>query len=213
MEELRRSIDWEVIDYQQLMDVLREYSKPRDKISSLMATGAVVRVKKGLYVFGEAWRRQPVCRELLANLICGPSYISLQYALSHHGMIPERVNVVTSVTSGKTRRFQTPFGLFTYRRIPMMPYAMGLTQAKSGADYFLIASPEKALADIVWLDRRFKPSASIDYAVYLFDDLRIDRERLAQLDLKAVQEIAGGYNDSRIAGLVEAVQRTRRKHR
>ena len=62
-EELRRRIDREVFDYRQVTDCLRDYAKPRDKIGALLASGFLVRVRKGLYVFGETWRRQPVARE------------------------------------------------------------------------------------------------------------------------------------------------------
>ncbi len=211
MEHLRQHIDREVFDYQQVMGSLGAYAKPRDKIGALMAAGAIVRVKKGLYVFGETWRRQPVCREWLANLIYGPSYISLEYALSHHGLIPEQVTSVTSVTRGKARRFQTPFGLFTYRPIPTLPYALGFTQDQSGPDTFLIASPEKALADFVWADRRFRPSAPAEYAAYLHDDIRIEPERLAKLDLKALQAIADAYRAPRIAMLAAYLQDARKR--
>lgn len=213
LEELRRRVDREVFDYRQLLDSLREYSKPRDKISALMAAGAVVRVKKGLYVFGEPWRRHPVSRELLANLVYGPSYVSLEYALSHHGLIPERVAAVTSVTSGKSRRFQTPFGLFTYRPIPMDPYAMCIAQAQSGQDNFLIATPEKALADFVWADRRFRPSAPSDYADYLSGDLRIETDRLNRLNLKALEAIARAYDNTRITMLAAHLRAIRRRRR
>jgi hypothetical protein len=206
MEELRRRVEQEVFDYRQLMDVLRDYSKPRDKIGALMAAGSIVRVKKGLYVFGDAWRRRPVCRELLSNLAYGPSYVSLEYALSYHGLIPERVNTVTCVTVGKSRRFQTPFGLFTYRRLPGLPYAMGFALDQSGPERFLMATPEKALADFVWADRRFRPSGTADYAAYLRDDLRMDGERLAKLDMEALLAIRNNYATPRIGMLVAWIQ-------
>ncbi len=56
MEEItriRREITREVFDYQVLTDALSGYSKPRDKITKLLTGGAIVRIKKGLYCFGE----------------------------------------------------------------------------------------------------------------------------------------------------------------
>ena len=96
----------------------------------------------------------PISRELLANLIYGPSYISLDYALSYHGLIPERVETVTSVTLGRSRTFTTPYGMFSYRRLSQSRYAVGGLLAEHGDLSFLIASPEKALADKVWADKR-----------------------------------------------------------
>jgi hypothetical protein len=89
---LRQRIEHEEFDYQILLDALREYSNPRDKISDLLDKGVIIRVKKGLYVFGVQYRRRPIVREILANLIYGPSYLSLEYALasSFHFMLSSR---------------------------------------------------------------------------------------------------------------------------
>jgi hypothetical protein len=54
-------------DYQSLLDSLKDYARPRDKITGLLRCGDIIRVKKGLYVFGGKYRRQPFSRELLAN--------------------------------------------------------------------------------------------------------------------------------------------------
>ena len=78
--EIRQNVSGEVFDYQVLLEALAGYRKPRDKITRLLTSGAIVRVKKGLYCFGEAFRKEPLCREYLANLIYGPSYVSLEYA-------------------------------------------------------------------------------------------------------------------------------------
>ena len=85
-------------------------------------------MKKGLYIFGEEYRRKPYSREILANLIYGPSYISLDYALQHYGLIPERVEAITSVARGRSRKFSTPIGLFTYRMIPLNAFRIGMKQ-------------------------------------------------------------------------------------
>lgn len=89
--DLRKLIGREEFDYPALMSALANYANPRDKVTSLLRQGVIIRVKKGLYVFGDDFRKRPFCRELLANLIYGPSYVSLDYALSYHGLIPERV--------------------------------------------------------------------------------------------------------------------------
>ena len=99
---LRQQIDRDVFDYQQLVACLSQFSKPRGQNSQIVASGEIVRIRKGLYAFGAPLQRAPISRELLANLIYGPSYISLDYALSYHGLIPERVETVTSVTLGRS---------------------------------------------------------------------------------------------------------------
>lgn len=186
---LRQQIDHDIFDYQQLVACLSQYSKPRDKIHKLLSRGELIRIKKGLYTFGEPYRRGPLCRELLANLIYGPSYVSLDYALSYHGLIPERVEAVTSVTMGRSRDFNSPFGMFSYRRLSKSRYAVGAMLGQAGEVSFLIASPEKALVDKVWKDKRFSGTTLSAFGPYLLEDLRIDPARLASLDgdrLKAV---------------------------
>ena len=180
--QIRQQINREVFDYQRLLQCLTTYAKPRDRVKRLLDAGDIVRVKKGLYVFGDAYRRAPVSRELLANLIYGPSYISLDYALAWHGLIPEQVTTVTSVTTGRSRSFTTPFGIFTYRSLPEPRYATAVLLQQGENESFLLASPEKALADKVWDDKRFPGATVAAYEDYLAHDLRVDIERLRLLD-------------------------------
>jgi hypothetical protein len=166
-----------------------------------------MRVKKGLYCFGEAFRREPLSREYLANLIYGPSYVSLEYALSHHGLIPERVETITSITTRRSRDFDTPFGTFSYRMLKGPRYAVGAILETAGKTSFLVASPEKALADKVWTDKRFSGLRLSDYDAYLFDDLRIDREALSRFDYSRLQVIAMAYDSAKINNLVRYLKR------
>src|SRR5262245_31791812 len=115
IDEIRKSVVNEEIDYLLLTSLLKQYKRPRDKITQLLKSGALIRVKKGLYIFGSRYAKKPYILETLANLIYGPSYISLEYALAFYGMIPERVEVLTSVTNKRDKIFKTPVGLFTYR--------------------------------------------------------------------------------------------------
>src|ERR1700686_148867 len=151
---LQKSIPYEEFDYQTLLDAIHGYARPRMKISGMLAKGDIVRVKKGLYILGESLRRGAFCRELLANLIYGPSYVSLEYALHYHGLTPERVETVTSVTCGRARAFETPVGAFSYRMIPLEALRTGMDRVElDGGRSFLIAIPEKALADRIVSDR------------------------------------------------------------
>jgi len=207
MTLLRRNVEGEVFDYQVLLDALAGYRKPRDKITRLLASGAIVRLKKGLYCFGEAFRKEPLSREYMANLIYGPSYVSLEYALSHHGLIPERVETVTSVTTRRSRYFETPFGTFSYRMLKGPRYAVGANLETAGKTPFLMASPEKALADKVWTDKRFSGLRLSDYDAYLSDDLRIDREALNRFDYSRLQVIAAAYDSGKINNLIRHLKR------
>jgi hypothetical protein len=210
-EPLLNRIPHEEFDYQTLLDAIQGYAQPRMKISRLLDKGTIVRVKKGLYVFGESQRRRPFCRELLANLIYGPSYISLEYALHYHGLTPERVETVTSVTCGRSRTFATPIGIFSYRMIPPEAFRTGMDQAElDDGRAFLIAIPEKALADRIVADRGADITTQKELHSYLLANLRIDPLALRGLDPVRLEEIARHYRSRRVKLLAELVSRLRK---
>ncbi len=198
VEELRRGIVSEEFDYQSLLGTLKRYERPRDKITGLLRRGVIVRVKKGIYVFGQRYARRPFSREVLANMIYGPSYVSLEYALHYHGLIPERVEAVTSVTVGRNRRFTTPVGLFLYRTAPLKAYQVGIDQAEADGRTFLIAIPEKALCDKIYNDRGTGIRSQTEMREYLFASLRIDPESLKRLDADVVADVGGRYRSRKI---------------
>jgi hypothetical protein len=208
IEELRKKIQGEEFDYQALLDGLKEYSHPRDKITNLLRQKVIIRIKKGIYIFGERYARRLFSREVLANMIYGPSYISLDYALHFHGLIPERIETVTSVTLGRSRRFSTPVGLFTYRQIPMKAYQIGIDQVELDKDrHFLMAIPEKALADKIQSERGLKLRSQVGLREYLLTNLRIDPEGLEKMNVRALARIAVGYDSQKVNLLSDFVKR------
>ncbi|MDD5089606.1 MAG: hypothetical protein PHQ23_01700 [Candidatus Wallbacteria bacterium] len=190
ISRLLEAVPFEVFDYQTLVDSLSDYRHPRDRITKLLRSGDVIRVKKGLYVFGPLHRRAPYSRELLANLIYGPSYISLEYALSFYGLIPELAVSVTSVTTGRTKKFMTPAGLFTFRTQPVKIYSHGMRIVSAGnGSGFLMATMEKALCDQVLASGNGVRSIRA-MERWLFDDMRIDPDRFAALSAEEISETA-----------------------
>jgi hypothetical protein len=208
VEELRKRISVEEFDYQALLDGLREYDRPRDKITALLGQGVLIRIKKGIYVFGDHHRRHPFSREILANMIYGPSCVSLETALHYYGLIPERVEAMTSVTDGRSRRFFTPVGLFIYHSVPMKAYHIGIDQVEleSGRS-FLIATPEKALADKIQADRGAAILSQKEMRIYLLDNLRIDPEGLARLNAGAIALMADRYRSRKLLLLSGLIRR------
>ncbi len=199
IDELRRRIEGEEFDYQTLLDSLKRYERPRDKITSLLRQNAIVRVKKGIYVFGPKHARRPFSREILANMIYGPSCISLDFALHYHGLIPERVEAVTSVTTGRGRRFVTPVGLFIYRKIPPGAFPIGIDQVPlEGGRSFLMAVPEKALADKIQDDRGNAIRTQDDMRRHLVHSLRIDAESLEKLNTEVLSILAERYGSRKL---------------
>lgn len=168
-------------DYLALMGALGDYRRPRDKVTALLRKGEIIRVKKGMYVLGPEYRQGAISREILGNQLYGPSYLSLEYALSFHQLIPERVETVTSVTLHKTKSFDTPLGRFTYRKVKKHYFSPGqIHQTQNNQRGFLIASPEKAIADKVYFTSGLH---TLDHMqAYLFSDLRIEADEFAGLD-------------------------------
>jgi len=204
---IQSQLPHEEFDYQTLLDILKDYSRPRDKISDLIRKEVIIRIKKGLYVLGEGYRRRPYSRELLANLIYGPSYISLESALQHYGLIPEHVEALTSVTTGRSRKFNTPVGLFIYRQTPLQAFRIGMTRVEmEDRPAFLIATPEKALSDKIREDRGTGIQSRQQMYAYVVENLRIDVMSLERLRPEAVLQIARGYRSRKIRLLADLIR-------
>ena len=208
IEKVRSQIEGEVFDYTQLMVALSRYRKPRDTVSTLLRRGHIIRVRKGLYVFGPMWRRTSLALEPVANLVYGPSVVSLDYALSWYGLIPERVSTITSIATGRSRSFLTPVGHFSYTQLSGIRFSVGLRQNSSPGGNFLIVDPLKALSDKIWTDSRFKPTSTASYADYLFSDLRIDEDVLAPLIVSdRIAVIEQAYDTRKVRWLMEYLQK------
>ncbi|ACJ19897.1 type IV toxin-antitoxin system AbiEi family antitoxin domain-containing protein [Coxiella burnetii] len=208
IEALRKLAGKEEIDYPFILSALKEYARPRDKISGWLKSGELIRIKKGLYVFGKSVALQPYSKEVLANLVYGPSAISLTYALSYYGLIPERVDVVTSVTNNRIKSFSTSIGEFKYYYLHPKKYAVGIVlNSVSKEQSFLIGSPEKALCDQIHIIDKDYPLSSIkDMEKYLLGNLRMDAPLLFKFKLKNLKEIINVYNDPRLDLLYDIIK-------
>lgn len=135
------------------IDVVRGLGVSRTSATFLVhryaKRGLILRMKRGLYVFPDALPPDLY----IANKLYEPSYISLEFALSYHGIIPETVYEITSVTTKSTRRFMTAGKTFTYRRIKREAFT-GYVLKRQREFGYQIAEPEKAFVDLVYLRRR-----------------------------------------------------------
>ncbi len=174
--------------YLVLADELKNYVNPAAKIARMIKTGEIVRIKQGLY------ETDPQTDGvLLAEAIYGPSYLSFEFALSYHGLIPEVVYQYTSATFEKkrTKHFETPFGVYSYRDVPSLVFPLGVQLVFRGENSFRLASPEKALCDELY---RLPPCANrTELEQLLFDNLRIDKGALLGLNLEELKELASLY--------------------
>ena len=209
MAVLRSRAPSEELDYGFVMDCLKEYRFPRTKLTQLLKSKALVRIKKGLYVFGELFNRKPYSQETLANIIYGPSYVSLEWALQKYGMIPERVEEVTSVTIKRSRMFTTPIGRFSYTHRPLLAYPVGIIrQQMSGYQSYLIATAEKALVDQLVI-RRGQISKISELKEIVFEDFRIEEDDLQKLDIALLKKINDAYPHTIITHLLNLLSRAK----
>lgn len=188
------------IDYQALMAQLPPNSHPRRKIKELENKGYLIRLKKGLYVLSEELVGKPYAIEIIANLIYGPSYLSLEYALSYYHLIPERVELITSVTIQKNKTFNTPLGNFNYQHLSPHLYPLGVSLQQINDDRtFIIASPEKAIMDLFTLkfSNADRPQKR-DVITALESDLRIDLDALKKkINKNHLREMQDSYRNRR----------------
>lgn len=187
MRPLRSQITTDLFDYATLTGALADYRNVRGKINRLLASGEVIRIKKGLYTFPDYLRRQPLNECVIANMIYGPSYVSEEFALAHYGMIPETVVQITSITRRRPAMFETPVGRFSYDSRLADDYPVGVCSENSALGGFLIATPEKALYDKAAEDRRL--TGDDDLQQYFLDDLRVDSDELRNLNVEILNEL------------------------
>ncbi len=173
------------ITKQTLLDLLKDYKRPYDKIHELIKQGTLVSVKRGIYTTGSRIKIAKPEPFLLANYILGPSYVSLESALSHWGFIPEKVHEVSSATTQNTKTYYTAVGRFSYIHLPLPYYSFGIQQLElTKKQRVLIATPEKALCDKIVTSSGILLRSSKQVMELLIDDLRIEKDRLRNLNTK-----------------------------
>jgi len=171
-----------------ILDLLRDYQSPNDKISELLKSKELISLRRGLYVIGlniDLPQPEPF---LIANHLRGPSYVSLESALSYWNMIPERVYEISSVTTKTSKKYKTPVGRFSYHQLKTPYYSYGIKHIEySPKQTILIASREKALCDKIVLTPKINLRSLKQTQEFLMEDLRIDTEVLRTLETKIIE--------------------------
>ena len=177
------------ISYDTLAEPLEEYNAPRDRVSRLERQGQLIRLKRGVFVVSPEVTQQELSMELIANHLYGPSYVSLESALRYYGLIPERVFTTSSITLKRARSFETPLGRFEYLTMPTAYYPIGITQDTIDDTYtFLIATPEKALCDLIITTAGLRIQSRRAMREYLYEDLRIDFDEHEEWNLEILSD-------------------------
>ncbi len=168
------------------------------KIRLLERDKEVIRLKRGLYVCSPEVTGVALSTELIANHLYAPSYVSMSSALRYYGLIPEAVYVTQSMTLKHSRDFDTPIGRFEYTHISKDAFSVGLAGIRKDGYAFVIATPEKALCDLVANSSGVNLRYPKEAALYLEEDIRMELSDFQQMDSTVFDEYAkvGKKSDS-----------------
>lgn len=172
------------------------------KVKRLIAQGKLIHVRRGVYCIAkELGPRLAPHPFMLANKILYASIVSLESALSYHGLIPETVFTVTSVSNKRSKEFSTPLGHFSYQHVPNMFFYIQANYVKTLQAVFIIASPWRALCDYVYCYKKNWTSPEP-----LHESLRIDLDALPKLSKQQVQDLIDYYQSTRINAFLEGTR-------
>lgn len=170
-----------------LAALLSGYDSPKDKLAYMVRQGHLLRLKRDLYCVSSKITGERYSLPLIANHLYGPSYVSLESALSYYELIPERVACTQSVVSKRAKRLETPLGLFTYQTLPSDYYSIGVRQEIVGGRLaFFIATPVKALCDLLLMRSRLRLTSARAMRTFLLDEMRMDFAELRNPDLRII---------------------------
>lgn len=182
-----------------------DYSNKNNKINREIKNQKLFKIITGLY---ETDPNTP--GYLLASSIYGPSYISFEYALSFYGFIPERVDTVTCATFNKKKKkqYNTDFGVFTYRDVPIIVYPLEIVLIQEGSYSYQIATLEKALCDKLYTLKPLKNYSNLKKM--LFDDLRINIDDFNKLNIDKIQKLSVLYHSTNVSLLAKYLRRNKK---
>jgi predicted transcriptional regulator of viral defense system len=189
----KQVLNWPVIFSRDVVSSGKSGQAVRNQLERWRKSGRVIRLKKGVFILADDDRKVELPRPYLANQLYGPSYVSLEYALSYYGLIPERVNDITSVTSRKTMRFTNEAGTFIYRHVKPKAYrGFDMAEGESALRFF-IAEPEKAVVDFLYfnLDKFAYDDPGVFEESYRFQNTE-------RLDMKKVRRFAGIFENKKL---------------
>lgn len=167
------------------------------QLSRWVAAGKISRIRRGWYLIEKPWRAKEVPIPFIATQIVQPSYLSLDWALRHHGLIPEGVPNPTCITTDRTLRILALSQTFLYHHVrPAL--LSGFTQVRIEDENVPLALPEKALFDKIYI--------FIQHSRFSLDWLR--ELRLQNLERFELERFMSFASRSAKRGLESAVRET-----
>ncbi|MBU1702949.1 hypothetical protein KJ951_00960 [Patescibacteria group bacterium] len=155
----------------------------RGRLNDWQKKGYIKKIVNKYYIFTDVAVNEPLLY-LIANKIYYPSYVSLETALSYHGLIPEAVYGITSVSTKRTYSFNTHFAAFSYCKISPRLF-FGYNLEKLNGYYVKMASPEKAVLDFFYHSSRMDKKGEIEEMRFNEDSFR---EKISPGELRKMLE-------------------------
>ncbi|TGM30466.1 hypothetical protein EHQ71_10590 [Leptospira levettii] len=173
-----------------VMEELASFATPKSKLSKMIRSKEILHLKRGVFL---ERNDQSYSKLSIASVLYGPSYISFESALAYYGMIPDQVKGITSATynKNKNKKFHTPIGDFYYYYLPKFAYPFGIVRKEEREQGFLIATPEKAILDLIYKNPNLKEVNELKD--FLVEDKRIEEDCLSRLDKSEVTNISLFY--------------------
>jgi len=185
-----------------LLHEMAGYASPKARLTRLVKNGQLVRLRRGLYI--EAGH--PLSPFVLAAALYGPSYISFETALAHHGLIPELVLSITPAAYNKNKNkvYHTPRGAFSYRVIPGAAFPHEVLREEEQGQGYLMASAEKALCDLLYQTAPQKGLAGL--AALILENWRIEADDLSTLNPQTILFLSPLYRSRNLSLLARWVE-------
>lgn len=204
-----------LIDYATIKTILQNigYVNVNNKISKLKQEGVLKSIKKELYVHNSLINNNIISKEIIANNILGPSYISLDYALYYYGLIPETVHHITSITTKRSKKFETECGDFTFKQITKSLFQIGLRIEETKNGNFIISSKEKAICDKIYFTKDLKINSQKSLIEFLENDLRIDIDDLVDFNVEILKRYYEISKSKKIKLLLNLINYLRFKYK
>ncbi len=185
-----------VIDTEFLLIGSDKVDSIKVQISRWEKTGKIIQLKRGIYVLAESYRKTKVYEPYLAWVLKNPSYISLEKALEYYNLIPEAVPVYTSLTTKRPGKFVSEIGIFKYNHIKNS-YFWGYKALTFNKQTGFIASPEKALLDLIYLKH-------IKVTFACLEELRL--QNVEKINIDTLFEYAGRFQKPKILRSSEIIK-------
>jgi predicted transcriptional regulator of viral defense system len=186
-----------VIDAEILLAGVSDSMPIKVQVSRWTKSGKLIQLRRGYYLLSDEYRKVDVYEPHVASVLEKPSYISLEKAFEYYGLIPESVNVYTSVTTKRQGRFVSAAGVFEYRHIqPSLFWGYDTVIFNKQPAFF--AYPEKALLDYFYLKGL---TISLNY----LEELRL--QNVDKINIKKLFEFAARFKKPGIMKAVETVNK------